>query len=181
MDRLDNLKKSFQAMKWYEWVIGTIMVLIAGWAMISAFLYPSPDGNPPWLTVLNFISAVCGIVCVFFCAKASVSNFAFGLVNTIVYAIYLFYWRIWGTFALEMVVYLPFNILSWIIWSRHRDEDRKELTKAKKLSPGQDCIVGAVDNENQVLRAYVVIADTDEEKEKAESNMFFGSLRMLWQ
>lgn len=157
MDRLDNLKKSFQAMKWYEWVMGIIMVLIAGWAMISAFLYPSPDGNPPWLTVLNFISAVCGIVCIFFCAKASVSNFVFGLVNTIVYAVYLFYWRIWGTFALEMVVYLPFNILSWIIWSRHRDEDRKELTKAKKLTPGQDCIVGAVVIAATVVYHYILV------------------------
>ena len=125
--------------------------------MISAFLYPTPDGNPPWLTVLNFISAVCGIVCIFFCAKASISNFVFGLVNTIVYAIYLFYWQIWGTFTLEMIVYLPFNILSWIIWSRHRDEDRKELTKVKKLTPIQDCTVGVVVIAATVIYHYILV------------------------
>ena len=144
MDRLENLKKSFQSMKWYEWVMAAIMILIAGYAMIDAFINPKPDGNPAWLTVINFISAICGVFCIFFCAKASISNFVFGLVNTIVYAIYLFYWHIWGTFGLEMLVYLPFNILSWIIWSRHRDEQQKELTKAKKLTVWQDVAVGAV-------------------------------------
>ena len=131
-------------MKWYEWVMAAIMILIAGYAMIDAFVNPKPDGNPAWLTVINFISAICGVFCIFFCAKASISNFVFGLVNTIVYAIYLFYWHIWGTFGLEMLVYLPFNILSWIIWSRHRDEQQKELTKAKKLTVWQDVAVGAI-------------------------------------
>lgn len=141
MNNLENLKKSFQSMKWYEWIMATIMVLIAGWAMITAFINPAPDGNPAWLTVLNFISAICGIVCIFFCAKASISNFAFGLVNTIVYAIYLWYWKIYGTFALEMIIYLPFNILGWIFWTKHRDEEYKELTKARKLTPTQDILV----------------------------------------
>ena len=141
MNNLENLKKSFQSMKWYEWIMATIMVLIAGWAMITAFINPTPDGNPAWLTVLNFISAICGIVCIFFCAKASISNFAFGLVNTIVYAIYLWYWKIYGTFALEMIIYLPFNILGWIFWTKHRDEEYKELTKARKLTPAQDILV----------------------------------------
>lgn len=144
MDRLENLKKSFQSMKWYEWIMAAIMIFIAGYAMVDAFINPKPDGNPAWLTVINFISAVCGVFCIFFCAKASISNFIFGLVNTIVYAIYLFYWSIWGTFALEIFIYLPFNILSWIIWSRHRDNQQKELTKAKKLAIWQDVAVGLI-------------------------------------
>lgn len=141
INHLENLKKSFASMHWYEWVMAAIMIFIAGRAMYMAFAYPTPDGNPAWLTVLNFISAVCGCFCIFFCAKASVSNFAFGLVNTIVYAIYLWYWKIYGTFALEMIVYLPFNIGSWIVWARHRDEQQSELTKARKLDIYQYIIV----------------------------------------
>ena len=144
MDRLENLKKSFESMKWYEWIMAAIMIFIAGRAMYLSFAYPTPDGNPAWLTVLNFISAVCGCFCIFFCAKASISNFAFGLVNTLVYAVYLWYWKIYGTFALEMLVYLPFNIGSWIVWARHRDEQQMELTKAKKLNISQDMLVAAV-------------------------------------
>ena len=144
MDRMSNLKKSFQSMKWYEWLMAGIMVLIAAYAMVSAFADPSSSSNPPWLTVLNFISAVCGVVCIFFCAKANISNFAFGLVNTVVYTIYLWYWHIWGTMCLEMFFYFPVNIISWIIWARHRDNFELEKTKAKKLTYAQDAAVGAV-------------------------------------
>ena len=141
---MDNLKKSFKAMKWYEWVMAVIMVAIAAYAMISAFMNPSASSNPPWLTILNFISAVCGVVCIFFCAKASISNFAFGLVNTVVYAIYLWYWKIWGTMCLEVFYYFPINIISWIAWANHRDAYETEKTMARKLTIAQDIAVGFI-------------------------------------
>lgn len=138
MDRMSNLKKSFRSLKWYEWLMAAVMVAIAAWVMISAFADPSSSSNPPWLTILNFISAVCGVVCIFFCAKAQISNFAFGLVNTVVYTVYLAYWHIWGTMCLEMFLYFPINIISWVIWARHRDDVEQEKTKAKKLNAWQD-------------------------------------------
>jgi len=144
MDRMSNLEKSFRSLKWYEWLMAVIMILIAGFTMVSAFVDPASSANPPWLTVLNFISAVCGVVCIFFCAKANISNFAFGLVNTVVYTIYLWYWHIWGTMCLEMFFYFPVNIISWIIWARHRDNIEPEKTMAKKLTYAQDAAVGAV-------------------------------------
>ena len=141
MDRMRNLKKSFESLKWYEWLMMAAMVLIAAYAMITAFVDPASSSNPPWLTILNFISAVCGVVCIFFCAKANISNFAFGLVNTVVYTIYLAYWHIWGTMCLEVFLYFPINIISWIVWARHRDELEREKTKAKKLTAAQDASV----------------------------------------
>lgn len=138
-----ELKKSFKSLKWYEWVMAVVMVAIAAWAMISAFISPTPGGNPPWLTVLNFVSAVCGVICIFFCAKANVGNYIFGIVNTVVYAVYLLYWRIYGTFALEVFYYLPTNIIGWYLWSRHRDPDDRKLTLSRKLTPGQNALVAA--------------------------------------
>lgn len=135
---MDNLKKSFKSMKWYEWVMAVVMIVIAARAMVLGFAGAETGGNPAWLTVINFISAVCGVMCIFFCAKAEVSNFAFGLVNTLVYAVYLWYWKIYGTFALEMFFYLPMNIASWIAWARHRDNVEPEKTKAKTLTIPQN-------------------------------------------
>lgn len=140
---ISNLKKSFKSMKWYEWVMAAIMVIIAGYSMVKAFVSPSPTGNPPWLTIINFFSAICGVVCIFFCAKASISNFVFGVVNTAVYMVYLLYWKIYGTFALEVLVYMPMNIISWVIWSKHRDKQEQHLTMSKKLSVLQNIFVTA--------------------------------------
>ena len=141
---LENLIKSLKAIKWYEWIMMAVMIAIAAYSMISAFVSPKEGGNPLWLTIVNFISAICGVVCVFLCAKASISNFAFATVNTIVYMIYLWYWKIYGTFFLELLVYFPINFISWYIWAKHRDEKQDEITKSKKLTWKQNTFVGIV-------------------------------------
>ena len=138
--KLDNLKKSFKELKWYEYLMGAIMIAIAAKAMIEGFMTGSSNGNPAWLTVINFISAVCGVICIFFTAKANISNFAFATVNTIVYAIYLVYWHIWGTAALEIFFYIPTNFISWYHWAKHRDEELTQKTKAKKLTLLQNIV-----------------------------------------
>ena len=116
------------------------MIAIAGFSMIKAFINPTTSSLPVWLTVVNFISAICGIICIFFCAKASISNFAFGIVNTVVYVIYLAYRHIYGTLCLEVFIYLPVNIVGWILWAKHRDEKEREKTKAKKLNGLQNVL-----------------------------------------
>ena len=138
--KLKNLVKSFKDLKWYEIVMIIIMVIIASLAVIEAIVNPAGSTNPLWLTIINFVSAICGILCIFFCAKANISNFIFGTINTIVYAIFLWYHKIYGTFALEVLFYLPVNFISWYIWAKHRDEKYLEKTKAKKLTLAQNII-----------------------------------------
>lgn len=135
-----DFKRSFKSLKWYEWLMAIVMVAIAAYAMINAFVNPSAGGNPAWLTIINFISAVCGVVCIFFCAKANIGNYIFGIVNTVVYAVYLLYWKIYGTFALEVFYYLPTGIIGWILWSQRRDVDDSNLTLSKKLTPVQNIL-----------------------------------------
>ena len=142
--KIKNLIKSFKDLKWYEIIMIIIMVVIAGLAVYQALVHPETSTNPLWLTIINFISAICGILCIFFCAKANISNFVFATVNTVVYAIFLWYHKIFGTFALEVLFYLPVNFISWYIWSQHRDEKLIEKTKSKKLTPLQNIIATAL-------------------------------------
>ncbi len=139
--KIENMKKSFKDLKWYEIIMIIIMIVIAALAVVQAIVNPENSTNPLWLTIINFISAICGVLCVFFCAKANISNFVFATVNTIVYAIFLWYHRIFGTFALEVLFYLPINFISWYIWARHRDEKLLEKTKSKKLTVVQNILV----------------------------------------
>ena len=142
MAGVKDIKASMKSLKWYEWIMAAVMIVIAGLAVYNGFTDPNSK-NPGWLTIINFISAVCGIFCVFLTAKASISNFWFATVNTTVYIIYLGYWHIWGTFALELLVYFPINFISWFIWSRHRDEKEEHLTKSKRLPWYADLAVAA--------------------------------------
>lgn len=142
MAGIENIKKSLKDIKWYEWIMAAVMVVIAGLAVYEGFSDPNSK-NPGWLTIINFISAVCGIFCVFLTAKASVSNFIFACINTTVYIIYLGYWHIWGTFALELFFYFPMNFISWFVWAKHRDKQDDYLTKSKRLKWYVDILVAA--------------------------------------
>ena len=143
MNGRENLRRSLQALKWYEWVMAAAMVLIAAYYMILSLAHPGATENPGWLAVLNFISGVAGVFCVFLCAKGSVSNFAFGLVNTVVYIVYLAYWKIYGTMCLELFLYLPMGVVGWIHWARHRDGKRRENTRARRLNAWQNALTAA--------------------------------------
>ncbi len=156
IDSIKNLKNSFKELKWYEIIMIVIMVSIAGLAVYRALVDPTSTTNPLWLTIVNFISAVCGIICIFFCAKANVSNFIFGLVNTVVYAIYLLYYKIYGTFCLEVLFYLPMNVASWINWARHRDKKMPEKTMAKQLTMKQR-ILSVIVVEVTTLITYAIL------------------------
>ena len=154
---MDNLKKSFKELKWYEIIMIIIMIFIAGLSIYNAIVHPETSSNPLWLTIINFISAICGIFCIFFCAKANISNFIFATVNTIVYAIFLYYQKIYGTFALEVLFYLPINFISWYLWSKHRDKVLVEKTKAKKLTLSQNIICTALIVGGGIIYHYVLV------------------------
>lgn len=127
------------SLKWYEIAMCVIML------GISVYYAVQPqDGMPQWLAIINFISGLCGVICVFFCAKANRMNFPFAVINTTVFMIYLAYFGIWATFWLEAVVYFPMNIISWVKWYRHKDENNNLLAKSKKLSWWQHLIVIAL-------------------------------------
>jgi nicotinamide mononucleotide transporter len=103
-------------------------------------IQPQED-TPQWLAIINFISGLCGIMCVFFCAKANRMNFPFAVVNTTVFMIYLAYFGIWATFWLEAIVYTPLNIISWVRWNKHKDDEDELLAKSKKLKLWQHIVV----------------------------------------
>ena len=135
---IQKIGKAFMSLKWYEIVMCVIMLGIS----IYYAVLPQ-EGTPQWLAIINFISGLCGIICVFFTAKANRMNFPFAVVNTTVFMIYLWYFGIWATFWLEACVYFPMNIISWINWYRHKDDEDKLLAKSKKLTWWQNLIVVA--------------------------------------
>lgn len=136
MDGLRKIGKAFKSLKWYEIIMCSVMLGISVYYAIQ----PQSD-TPQWLAVINFISGLCGVICVFFCAKANRMNFPFAVVNTTVFMIYLAYFGIWATFWLEALVYFPMNIISWVKWYRHKDDDDELLAKSKKLTLMQNILV----------------------------------------
>jgi nicotinamide mononucleotide transporter len=136
---IQKIGKAFKSLKWYEIIMCIVLLGISIYYAIQP-----QEGTPQWLAIINFISGLCGIICVFFCAKANRMNFPFAVVNTTVFMIYLAFFGIWATFWLEAIVYFPMNIISWVNWYKHKDEEDKLLAKSKKLTALQNVLVTAI-------------------------------------
>lgn len=132
MDGIKKIGTAIKSLKWYEITMCIIMLGISIYYAIQP-----QEGTPQWLAIINFISGLCGIMCVFLCAKANRMNFPFAIINTTVYMIFLWYFGIWATFWLEAIVYFPMNIISWVHWAKHKDEEDELLAKSKKLTLAQ--------------------------------------------
>lgn len=81
---LNKIKDALLSLKWYEMIMCAMMFAIA-----TYYALMPQDDTPQWLAIINFISGLCGVVCVFLTAKANRMNFFFAVINTTVFAIYL--------------------------------------------------------------------------------------------
>lgn len=143
---ITDIRDGIKTMAWYDWIMTVVMIAIASIAVYNGFTNPD-SYNPGWLTIINFISAICGCFCVFLTARASIGNCFFAVINTIVYIVFLTYhWNdgFTATLILELVFYFPMNIAIWVYWAKHRDNIESFRTKAKKLTIMQDMLVGIV-------------------------------------
>ena len=97
---------------------------------------------------IDLVAAFCRICSVVLCAKGKRSGFLFGLVNVVGYAFISYHNQYYGEVMLNVLFYIPSNIVAYALWTKHKDEDRggKEV-RGRVLSIPQlagACVIVAV-------------------------------------
>ena len=125
-------EKSFQELKWYEYLMGAVMIMTAARTMVLGFTTGAADGNPAWLTVINFISAVCRCHLYLFLQQKPISAISFLLQSIPLFTQSIWFIGISGEQPpWEILFYIPMNFISWYYWAKHRDEQITRKTKSK--------------------------------------------------
>lgn len=92
---------------------------------------------------INFLAAVSGILSVVYCAKGNKVGFLYGLANVALYSILSMDAKYYGEVMLNVLFYIPTNILAWFNWKKN--EQASGIVKRKSLTLKQDAaIVGGV-------------------------------------
>lgn len=122
------------------------LAMIAVVAVISAYFFALAigdagavlDAESVGYAAIDLVAAFCGICSVVLCAKGKRSGFLFGLVNVMGYAFISFHNQYYGEVMLNVLFYIPSNIVAYVMWTKHKDEDRggKEV-KARALTAPQ--------------------------------------------
>lgn len=83
---------------------------------------------------VGIISALTGVWCVVLTGKGKVSNFLFGIINVTLYAYISFHAKYYGEVMLNLIYYLPCNVIGLFVWNKNMDESTGEVVK-EKMSP----------------------------------------------
>ena len=118
-----NAVKEFVRKELSGWKAWEVIWLVTACAVITGVSIYLND------TVMGIISSTTGVACVVCTGKGKLSAYIFGLVNSVLYAIIAYRATLYGETMLNALYYVPMQFVGFFVWSKHMDEDTKEVVK----------------------------------------------------
>lgn len=113
---------------YFELILIGIVTIISGIFLMQSYLC-----GDYLISVVNFVAAVSGMLSVVLCAKGKKSGFIFGLINVVLYATVSFIDSYYGEVMLNVLFYIPMNIISYVSWSKHENKNNTANAKSLRL------------------------------------------------
>lgn len=126
------LKREFSG--WKKWQI--IWLAFANIIILGVSLYLGD-------TAIGILASLTGVTCVILCGMGKVSNYFFGTINVLLYAIVAWNAKYYGDVMLNLLYYLPTNIIGWVAWARHLNNANNEVYK-KRMTWKQDVLLAVI-------------------------------------
>lgn len=126
------LKRDF--LGWKKWQI--LWIVFANVMILGVSLYLGD-------TVIGILASLTGVTCVILCGMGKVSNYFFGTINVLLYAIVAWNAKYYGDVMLNLFYYFPTNIIGWVAWIKHMDKEKNEVYK-KRMTWKQDVILAFI-------------------------------------
>ncbi len=105
---------------WKKWEL--FWLVLATTIITSLSVYWNSEG-------MTFVAAVSGCLCVILTGKGKLSAYVFGCINSLLYAIIAYRSTYYGETMLNLIYYLPMNIVGFFAWKKHMDDKCHEVIK----------------------------------------------------
>lgn len=84
--------------------------------------------------ILGMVAAIAGLVNVVLCAKGSILNYLFGLINVSLYAYISFRSQLYGDFALNALYYVPMQFIGFLSWRKRGNIENSDQVNGRRLT-----------------------------------------------
>lgn len=91
--------------------------------------------------IIGILAATTGVMCVVLTGKGKISSYIFGMVNTVLYAYISFGAKYYGEVMLNLLYYVPMNVVGWILWKKNMNEESNEVVKERLTLKWQVIVV----------------------------------------
>lgn len=86
-------------------------------------------------TAMGMTASLTGVLCVVLVAKGKISNYFFGVINTVLYAYISYKTNLYGEAMLNAFFYLPIQFIGFYLWKKNMNsDDGANTVKAKTLT-----------------------------------------------
>lgn len=141
---LDRIKREFTG--WKKWQI--VWIVLANSIILGVSLYMGD-------TAIGIVASLTGVTCVILCGMGRVSNYFFGTINVVLYAIVAWKARYYGDVMLNLLYYFPTNIIGWVVWSKHLNQEKNEVYK-KRMTLMQDILLAIISAAGVLGYSYIL-------------------------
>lgn len=151
MEAINNFIKS-ELKNWHKWEV--IWLLLANAIILGVSLYCGD-------TAIGILTAVTGSICVILVGMGRMSNYIFGTINVVLYAMVAYKATYYGDVMLNLFYYLPTNILGWFMWKKNINKENGEVIK-RKLDLKMQLIMAVVSVIGVVVYGYFLAHYTND-------------------
>lgn len=129
---------------WHKWEV--IWLILANAIILGVSIYCGD-------TAIGILTAVTGSICVILVGMGRMSNYIFGTINVVLYAMVAYKATYYGDVMLNLFYYLPTNILGWFMWKKNINKENGEVIK-RKLDLKMEIIIAVVSIVGIVVYGY---------------------------
>ncbi|MFX3631701.1 MAG: nicotinamide riboside transporter PnuC [Candidatus Pristimantibacillus sp.] len=97
-------------------------------------------------TLFGFTVFITGILCVVLAAKGNLMTYVFGMYNTFGYAYLAYSNGLFGEVMLNLLFFVPMNVIGFIMWKRHRHGNKlamRQMSMKGVSIIAAACLVGS--------------------------------------
>lgn len=130
----NNFKSFIKSITPFEiiWTIGVVIALVICLSLFPDYMLE--DKANIFLVICSVISIISSPICEMLISKQSrywtiFSLFFVEITDTIVY----FYLGLYSTALVSLLFWVPMDIITFVRWNKNKDDEKKELTKVKRL------------------------------------------------
>ena len=119
---------------WHKWEL--IWLILANAIILGVSVYCGD-------TAIGILTAVTGSICVILVGMGRMSNYIFGTINVVLYAMVAYKATYYGDVMLNLFYYLPTNIMGWFMWKKNINKENGEVIK-RKLDLKMEIIIAVI-------------------------------------
>lgn len=139
-----GIKKYFASFKRWEilWLIVSTVLIAAAWVL--EMLLTPPELMDLWYwNAIYLVATLTGMWCVVLTAGFKISNWIIGTLNVALFVVLFWRWQLYGTSILNLVFYIPFQIVGFATWLKARKGNTDNI-EPKRLNSKKSILLIAL-------------------------------------